>query len=40
MTGTALREIDDDGRLRNWMERTLYEVYGAITRQDGRHNAF
>jgi hypothetical protein len=39
MTGTAVWEIGEDGRLRhNWVERNADEVYGAITRSDGRHN--
>ena len=41
MTGTAVWEIGEDGRLRhNWVERNAYEVFGAITRPDGRHNVF
>lgn len=41
MTGTAVWKIGEDGRLRhNWVERNAYEVYGAITRPDGRRNAF
>jgi hypothetical protein len=41
VTGTAVWEIREDGRLRhNWVERNAYEVFGAITRPDGRHNVF
>jgi hypothetical protein len=41
MTGTAVWEIGEDGRLsHNWVERNAYEVYGAIARPDDRHNVF
>ena len=41
MTGPAVWEIGEDGRLRhNWVERNAFEVYGPITRPDGRHNVF
>ena len=39
MYGTAVREVGTGGVLRhNWVERNAFEVYGAITRSDGRHN--
>ena len=41
MGGTAVWEVETDGLLRhNWVERNAFEVYGAITRSDGRHNVF
>jgi hypothetical protein len=41
MTGIAVWEVDADGLLRhNWVERNAYEVFGAITRDDAKHNAF
>ena len=41
MCGTAVWEVGTDGLLRhNWVERNAFEVYGAITRSDGRHNVF
>ena len=41
MCGTAVWEVGTDGLLRhNWVERNALEVYGAITRSDGRHNVF
>jgi hypothetical protein len=41
MTGTAIWEVGEDGLLRhNWVERNAYEVHGAITRPDARHNTF
>jgi hypothetical protein len=41
MTGTAVWEVGADGLLRhNWVERNAFEVYGAITREDGMNNVF
>jgi hypothetical protein len=41
MVGTAVWEIGPDGLLRhNWVERNAFEVYGAITRDDGQANSF
>ena len=41
MCGTAIWEVGADGLLRhNWVERNAFEVYGAISRSDGRHNVF
>jgi hypothetical protein len=41
MCGTAVWEVGADGLLRhNWVERNAFEVYGAITGSDGRHNVF
>ena len=41
MCGTAIWEVGSDGLLRhNWVERNAFEVYGAITRADQRHNVF
>lgn len=41
MTGTAVWEVGEDGLLRhNWVERNAFEVYGAITRDDGKENVF
>lgn len=39
MTGTAIWEVGEDGRLRhNWVERNAFEVYGQLTQ--GSHNVF
>jgi hypothetical protein len=33
MTGTAVWEVGEDGRLRhNWVERNAFEVYDVISR--------
>lgn len=41
MSGTAVSEVGANGLLRhNWVERNAFEVYGAISRSDGRHNVF
>ncbi len=41
MTGTAVLEVGPDGLLRhNWVERSAFEVHGAITRDDARANVF
>jgi hypothetical protein len=41
MTGTAVWEVGPDGLLRhNWVERSAYEVYGAISQANGRYNVF
>lgn len=41
MSGTAIWEVGEDGLLRhNWVERNAFEVYGAITRNDGKENVF
>ena len=41
LMGTAIWEVGADGLLRhNWVERNAFEVYGAITRADSRHNVF
>ena len=41
MTGTAIWEVGEDGLLRhNWVERNAFEVYGAISRDDGKENVF
>lgn len=41
MTGIAIWEVGADGLLRhNWVERNAFEIHGAITRDDGRHNIF
>ncbi len=41
MTGTAVREAGEDGRLRhNWVERNAFEVYGVISRKGGKVNVF
>lgn len=41
MSGTAIWEVGKDGLLRhNWVERNAFEVYGAITRNDGKENVF
>jgi hypothetical protein len=41
MSGTAVSEVGANGLLRhNWVERNAFEVSGAISRSDGRHNVF
>jgi hypothetical protein len=41
MTGTAVWEAGEDGRLRhNWVERNAFEVYGIISRKGGKVNVF
>jgi hypothetical protein len=41
MVGTAVWEVGPDGLLRhNWVDRNAFEVHGAISRSDGRHNVF
>jgi hypothetical protein len=41
MSGTAIWEVGENGLLRhNWVERNAFEVYGAITRDDGKENVF
>jgi hypothetical protein len=41
MIGTAVWEVGPDGLLRhNWVERNAFEVYGAISREDGKQNTF
>ena len=41
ITGTAVREVGEDGRLpHNWVEHNAFEVYGVISRKGGKVNVF
>ncbi len=41
MSGTAIWEVGADGLLRHtWVERTAFEVSGALLRDDGKENVF
>jgi hypothetical protein len=41
MFGTAVWDVGSDGLLRhNWVERNAFEVFGALTHDDGNTNVF